>query len=91
MKKLLSMLIAATFAAVSFQALAAETKSETPRMEKKTKATKATKAKKHIVKKHSEKDCEEGSEARRDEEVSAAWRWAKRQGIFPCLFLFRLP
>jgi Ni/Co efflux regulator RcnB len=56
MKKLLSMLIAATFAAVSFQALAAETKSETPRMEKKaTKATKATKAKKHIVKKHSKK------------------------------------
>jgi len=53
MKKLLSMLIAATFAAVSFQALAAEEKPATPKVEKKAAAKKH--AKKKVAKKVAKK------------------------------------
>ena len=54
MKKLLSMLIAATFAAVSYQAIAAEEKPATPKIEKKATAKKH--AKKKVAKKVAKKE-----------------------------------
>lgn len=59
MKKLLSLLIAATFAAVSFQAVAQGAKKEEKtemKVEKKAKAQKHVKARKHVTaKKHAKK------------------------------------
>jgi hypothetical protein len=53
MKKLLSILIAATFAAVSYQAIAADEKPEAPKVVKKAKTKKVAKKKasKKIAKK----------------------------------------
>jgi hypothetical protein len=58
MKKLLSILIAAMFAAVSYQAIAADEKSETPKMEKKAKTKKVAKKKtsKKVAKKEMKKE-----------------------------------
>jgi hypothetical protein len=55
MKKLLSMLIAATFAAVSYQAIAAEETPATPKVEKKV-TTKKKHAKKKVAKKVAKKE-----------------------------------